>query len=88
MSTKERFSLEDLNKLSEGLGDRICSLFDFPNDEYAYREARKKIEELLLANKLESDDVLVNRGMAEGLTIKEAFCNAENYYKFQCRFNG
>jgi len=87
MSNKGRFSLDDLNELSEGLGDRICRLIDGHNNYAGSLQAKKEIDGLLATHKLNDDDVMVNRGLAEGLTIKAAFANASSNYQFQDQFD-
>ncbi len=82
-----KFSLDDLNELSERLGDRICALLHRHKNWWDYLQAEKEINDLLIANKLSADDVLVNRGLAEGLTIQTAFENASRNYQFHDQFD-
>jgi len=82
-NTDGKYTLDDLDELSEGLGKRLCSLLD----EGAYGwsrflSARKKIQKLLVENNLQADDVFVNHGTAEGQTISQAFEMTERNYQF------
>lgn len=81
MIDKNKFSLDDLNELSEGLGDHILALLDGHRDLWSCQRAEQKINQLLTANKLAPSDVLVNKGLAEGLTIETAFKNAGLSYQ-------
>jgi len=85
MLDKNKFSLDDLNELTEGLGDRILTLLDGHRDWWSCQRAEKEVNQLLTANELTPSDVLVNKGLAEGLTIKTAFENARFIYEFQGR---
>ena len=76
MLVKERFSLDDLNELSEGLGDHIRTLLIREFDTvYVLQKVEKEVTELLITNKLEADDVWISpvpRG-GEEFSIKECF---------------
>ena len=90
MSTKVRFSCNDLNELSEGLGDRIRTLLIREFDTvYVLRKVEKEVTELLTKNKLEADDVWISPvpGGGEEFSIKECFTQGYWFFQFRDQFN-
>lgn len=74
---EEKYTLDDLNELSGGLGDSICFLLDRVCTYYNFLDVKKSIKEMLLENNIGADEVLMTKGLASGMTISEAFVVAE-----------
>lgn len=69
----ERYSLDDLNELEEGLGNQICSLLDVADNTWSILKAKEKIEELLSTRNVKTSEVvLVTSGLDKGLSLDVA----------------
>jgi hypothetical protein len=79
----DKFTLADLNGLSEGLGDEIYRLMEHPGSFPHFLETKEKVERLLGEQGLKTKDVYVERGLAEGLTIDAAFDACPGNYQFR-----
>lgn len=87
MPNEEFFSLDDLNELSAGLGDRICSLLDRPTNWSGFLRVKEEILKLLAEQKLKVSEVFVNKGSFSGLTFEAALAKAAGAYQFEDQFD-
>ncbi len=76
MSKKERFSLSELNQLSEGFGDRIDELTVHHKSFSDFCSAKLEIDKLLSKHKIDEDDVMVK----EGISLKEYYTRTFNHF--------
>lgn len=84
---KDKYSLEDLNELAAGLGDHVYCLLDSVSSFSSLCDAQEKIEKMLAKKGIKTEDVFVEKGMAEGRTISEAIKIAVAGYQFQNQFD-
>ena len=71
----DTYSLDDLNELSEGLGDSISSLLEGAKSWYPFLDAREKIEKLLSAQGIRTDEIFLNKEPAKGQVLNQALEN-------------
>ena len=77
-----KFTLQDLNELNSGLGERIFGILERTQGYSSMLSAQSEVEKLLQKENLSPQDIFVERGLVEGLTISEAYSNAAKNYPF------
>jgi len=85
--TNDKYSLEDLNNLAPGSGDKIHNLLEGINNRN-YQKTMVDIRMCLERQELGERDVLVEKGLASGLTVEEALSKVPHNFKMQNRLNG
>jgi len=83
----DKYTLQDLNELNPDLGERIFKIIERTQDYASMISAQSEVEELLKKENLTPQDIFVERGFAEGLTISEAYSNASRNYQFMDQLN-
>lgn len=88
---QNRFTLDQLNELSAGLGDQVNSLIEiyYRNSAtyYDFQKASKRIEELLDDHGLTPDNIIIDKGPAATLPLAVDFKRTAFGFQFADQFD-
>lgn len=85
--TEDHITLAELNRLEPGLGDRIQHLLNANKSHAQNERAKQLIGNALEKHDLEMSDVYIEKGLASGMTLDQAFQTASATYQFQDQFD-
>lgn len=77
---------DELNQISEGLGDKICSEIRSISINTSFLEIKERIGEMLNSVNLGTKDVVLSHSFASGMTIQEAFDQAMEWFEFKDKY--